>query len=80
MEIIIIAWISFAKKGGLEKHKQVFRIVRVSKYEFSGFCEILRKLMPKENSKTIPIDYFGASRVRILRFWSVLEKCILDKF
>ena len=67
---MILGWTFDVKMGGLEKQKQAFRNTRVAKYEFSGSCEISRKLIAKEVPKTIEIDQFGASGeiVEILEF------------
>ena len=56
----IFGWIFDVKMGGLDKQKQAFRIIPVAKYEFSGNCEISRKLMPKDVPTTTQIDNFGA--------------------
>ena len=47
--------------GGLDNLKQAFHIILVAKYEFSGNCGILRKLMPKDVPKTTNIDHIGGS-------------------
>ena len=57
---MIFGWNFDAKMGGLDMQKQAFPLILVVKYEFSGSCDIYRKLMPKTIQKQLQIEHFEA--------------------
>jgi hypothetical protein len=67
---MICGWIFDVKMGGLDEPKQTFRIILVAEYEFSGNCEINRKLMPNN----VPNYHFGGIGSELLYFF------VLDDF
>ena len=54
----------------------IFRITLVAKFEFSGNCEIFRKLIPKEVPETTNIDYLGGIESKFRDFGAFYKKVI----